>query len=113
MDDGFVIAGLVFGSLHCAAWNFHFPTPTEKLLWRVSSLICAGMLPAYYSVLLYDIHIKWSSVVRMPLPVIEIVLALGYFLAPLFLVVEVFRSLCFLPPSAFIATWSSQVPHVT
>ncbi|KUJ06827.1 uncharacterized protein LY89DRAFT_661410 [Mollisia scopiformis] len=113
MDDGFVIAGLVFGSLHCAAWNFDFPTPVERLLWRICSVITAGTLPLYYGVLLYDIHIKSLAIQRLPLVTIEVVLALGYVMARLFLIVEVFRSLFFLPPSAFITTWSSQAPHVT
>ncbi|CAK5278648.1 unnamed protein product [Mycena citricolor] len=26
--------GLVFGTIHCVAWNSHFPSVAEKLLWR-------------------------------------------------------------------------------
>ncbi|KAF8861684.1 hypothetical protein BDZ45DRAFT_647304 [Acephala macrosclerotiorum] len=113
MDDGFVIAGLVFGSLHCAAWNFAFPTRAEQLLWRISSVVTAGALPLYYSVLLCDIHITWPKFRQLPLSIIEILLALAYLLARLFLMAEVFRSLFYLPPSAFITTWSAQIPHVT
>jgi hypothetical protein len=36
-----------------------------------------------------------------------------YILARLFLIVELFRCLFFLPPSAFVATWVSSVPHVS
>lgn len=113
MDDGFMIAGLIFGSLHCAAWNFTFPTHTEQLLWRICSIITAGTLPLYYGVLLLDIHLAWSRIQRLPLALVEIILALGYLLARIFHMVEVFRSLFFLPPPAFITTWSAQVPHVT
>lgn len=34
-----------------------------------------------------------------------------YILARLFLIVEVFRSLLYLPPGAFIETWSGSFPH--
>jgi hypothetical protein len=36
----------------------------------------------------------------------------SYVVCRLFLVVEVFRCLCFLPPSAYVATWATNVPHV-
>lgn len=35
-----------------------------------------------------------------------------YILARLFLLVEVFRTLCFLPPDAFVDTWSGSFPHI-
>jgi hypothetical protein len=114
MDDGFLVAGFVFGSVHCAAWDFDFPTPTEQLLWRVSSLITAGILPFYYFVLLYDIHVKWPGFIHsLVVPPFEVVLALAYILARFYLIVEIFRSLCFLPPSAFLTTWSTEIPNVS
>jgi hypothetical protein len=36
----------------------------------------------------------------------------GYVVARLFMIVETFRTLFFLPPSAYIATWASNVPHI-
>lgn len=113
MDDGFLVAGLVFGGIHCAAWNFPFPTAVEQLLWRIASLLSAGLLPLFYAVLLYDIHVTEPRWLRLPLPVFQIVFAVGFVLARLFLIVEVFRSLFFLPPSAFVGTWSSHIPHVS
>ncbi|KAK2596001.1 hypothetical protein N8I77_013513 [Diaporthe amygdali] len=43
----YLMAGssLIFGSLHCLAWNFEFPTRVELLCWRVASLMSA-ILPA-------------------------------------------------------------------
>jgi len=35
-----------------------------------------------------------------------------YFIARLFLLVEVFRMLCFLPPDAYISTWAANIPHI-
>jgi hypothetical protein len=112
MDDGVAIGGLVFGALHCAAWNSPFPTPVERLLWRVASVASAGFIPFYYLVLLADIHISRPDFVKKSLLVLEAVVVVGYVLARLTLVVEMFRSLCFLPPEAFRSTWATNIPHV-
>ncbi|KAF7973384.1 hypothetical protein HWV62_15485 [Athelia sp. TMB] len=29
---------MVFGAVHCTAWSYAFPSPTEKALWRASAL---------------------------------------------------------------------------
>lgn len=35
------VSSLVFGGLHCLAWNFEFPTRVELVCWRAASLISA------------------------------------------------------------------------
>ena len=40
------ISSLVFGGLHCLAWNFDFPTDAELVLWRVASLATSA-LPSF------------------------------------------------------------------
>ncbi|KAF4593162.1 hypothetical protein EYR38_008874 [Pleurotus pulmonarius] len=35
-------SGTLLGCIHCIAWNFQFPTTTERLLWIISSLITAA-----------------------------------------------------------------------
>lgn len=37
---------LAYGACHAAAWNTHFPSPVECLLWRISSVVIA-VIPAY------------------------------------------------------------------
>ncbi|RPB06944.1 hypothetical protein P167DRAFT_530476 [Morchella conica CCBAS932] len=37
---------LAYGACHAAAWNTHFPSPVERLLWRISSVVIA-VVPAY------------------------------------------------------------------
>ena len=41
-------ATLLFTAIHVAGWNFSFPTNTEKILWRVSSLILFGVTAAFW-----------------------------------------------------------------
>ncbi|SPQ26511.1 63aeee19-6ec6-4c30-a660-662427c28541 [Thermothielavioides terrestris] len=35
------LSSLVFGGLHCLAWNFEFPTLAERICWRAASLVSA------------------------------------------------------------------------
>lgn len=28
----------VFGAIHCVAWNFHFPTLVESMMWKIASI---------------------------------------------------------------------------
>lgn len=43
---GRIYAGAaLFGSLHIIAWNFHFPAPVERLLWRISATSTASAFP--------------------------------------------------------------------
>ncbi|KAI5837196.1 hypothetical protein DFP73DRAFT_569321 [Morchella snyderi] len=35
---------LLYGACHAVAWNVHFPTAAERMLWRVSSVL-VGVLP--------------------------------------------------------------------
>lgn len=38
------ISSVVFGGMHCIAWNFEFPTRAELVCWRIASL-CSALLP--------------------------------------------------------------------
>ena len=40
------ISSLIFGGLHCLAWNVDFPTDTELVLWRLASL-ATSTLPSF------------------------------------------------------------------
>lgn len=116
---GAVPGGTLFGGLHCLAWNFHFPTPAEALAWKICSVITSG-LPLLFSVPLSTL--MWSRLLRrdskassemtstVSLTFVIVFLVL-YVLARLLLIVEMFRALFFLPPEAFIDTWSGSFPH--
>ena len=41
------ILSFYFG-IHFAAWNFHFPTPVERALWRAAVLIISGLVTLYF-----------------------------------------------------------------
>jgi hypothetical protein len=138
LSVGVLIGGTIFGGLHCLAWNFHFPTPKEALAWRVCSVTVSGLplittavsgfwmnfdakgprSAAYLgpSQLPSEMDMEKDGQVRKTkrrvLGWIVVVLLSLYILARLFLMVEIFRTLFFLPPEAFIDTWSGSFPHL-
>jgi hypothetical protein len=120
---GFVLSSTGFGAIHFAAVKSTFPSHTEWVLWYIASGICTGVSLLLYSalvvsVLYEDIHNRLSGnfdnreSLAFRLFVTYCVVPL-YIIARLFLIVELFRCLFFLPPSAFVATWVSSVPHVS
>jgi hypothetical protein len=116
---GLFLGTTVFGAVHIAAWNFDFPTPVESLMWKITAVLCTTIILVFVCfVLVIDVLFKMelsgmvkfmaglaAGITMLSIPVI-------YVVCRLFLVVEVFRCLCFLPPSAYVATWAANVPHV-
>lgn len=113
MDDGFTIAGVIFGSLHCAAWNFEFPTIAERICWLVASIVTTAAMPLFYLLLLLNERLRRREKPKPqePIYILEATILLAYGLARFYLLVEMFRSSFFLPPSAFVGTWTSYAPH--
>ncbi|KAH6661548.1 hypothetical protein F5X68DRAFT_252919 [Plectosphaerella plurivora] len=98
-----IVGSLIFGGVHLFAWNSAFPTDVEKWLWRVSSLVT--MTSPGITLLLFLKPGYWSGMV--------ILCTAGFLfvLARLFITVEVFRSLYYLPPENYINTWAANIPH--
>ncbi|KAF2676495.1 hypothetical protein K458DRAFT_447503 [Lentithecium fluviatile CBS 122367] len=42
------LATLVFTAIHVAGWNLNFPSRTEQILWRTSSLLLLGITVAFW-----------------------------------------------------------------
>jgi len=49
---GLPVVAAIFGALHCIAWNFHFPSDIEQLLWRIGSLTIT-LIPSVPFVVIY------------------------------------------------------------
>ncbi|KFY27785.1 hypothetical protein V493_03307 [Pseudogymnoascus sp. VKM F-4281 (FW-2241)] len=105
---------LIFGAPHLLAWNFTFPTSAEGILWRTTSIYCSLVGLIFY--ICQETHnivlsLRLSGRVLTLLEDISFgVFLVVYILARLFMIVETFRTLLFLPPSAYIATWTSSAP---
>lgn len=107
---GATLGGTIFGAVHCCGWFFSFPTNLELLLWRIACILttsfpiiifCSGLLLGTITDNRYD----------MPLFLAVLVIVLFYVIARVFIMVEVFRTLFYLPPNAFISTWANNIPQ--
>lgn len=105
-----ILSITLFGGIHVFAWNLNYPTPVERLLWRISALSVAiaptisALLVLLESVTLgsTDTFSKWSVTVLAPL----------YLSSRMYLLAESFRSLYFLPRNGFVATWETNSLHI-
>lgn len=108
-DVAWAISGLLFGAVHCIAWDFQFPSFVECVFWRVSALAQAVLSLTYYAS--QTLYSKFPAYQRFleNRPALLWLIRLGlylqvlaYVVARLFIIVEAFRSLGFLPAEAFL-----------
>lgn len=109
------VVGLFYGGVHLAAWNYHFPTPAEQILWQVSALATAiaastFVLSLCLSVFVTTNNSKWVG------KICGIVFGIGVFpcfVFRVYLIFEAFFALRRLPVGSYdIAEWANMWPHV-
>ncbi|KAF9045088.1 hypothetical protein BJ165DRAFT_1528005 [Panaeolus papilionaceus] len=134
------ICATVFGGMHLIAWSFKFPTPIEKLLWRISATALTALPIIYFtyhvSHRMLDPYRDWIRnrhneesrpfkrftfgvlvwLDRAGLALVwSTLFLLGiplYSLARLYVLVEAFIALRDLTPGVFLAVnWMKFVPH--
>ena len=118
---GIGAGAIIFGCIHLIAWNFAFPTNTEQLLWRTAAIITAAtaLLVIAVSNIVNSKLLKEVSNAALFGPtgfkygwlLLELI-AIPYVAARLYILVEIFRTLYFLPPTAYVATWTTDVPYI-
>lgn len=110
---GAVFGGVLFGSLHCLAWNSQFPTEVEAQVWKICSVLTASLptcaiLPAIVWQETHPLNALTTThsrrMLRFSSGLVLSIILIAYTLARLFLMVESLRSLLYLPPEAFIET---------
>ncbi|KAK0492436.1 hypothetical protein EDD18DRAFT_460379 [Armillaria luteobubalina] len=120
--------GSLFGALHCVAWSFSFPSHTEMVLWRFSSLamLTGGIFAAGYPLVMVVInergaierwHLSRSCIQYEPMRSISGVLfslsIVAYIIARIILIVLTFIQLRSLPSLAFrTVQWTTYIPHI-
>ncbi|KAF1357602.1 hypothetical protein EJ07DRAFT_167513 [Lizonia empirigonia] len=130
-------ATLLFSGIHVAGWNFDFPTATERILWRVSSLLLFGITAAFW---LFETMASWTRLGRedlekhearlrrkgtltvarkmteLPLPwefATITPLAIVYGIERVYLIGEAFAELRNISATAYVnVEWTNFIPHV-
>ncbi|PPQ83650.1 hypothetical protein CVT25_006256 [Psilocybe cyanescens] len=123
--------GAVFGAIHCAGWNFMFPSRAEMLIWRISSafifaypsivglivLIIIGCFKALYRFpgdSLRNKKLRSMTIAIDSFIVDNLFKCLPiYLLVRIMLLVEAFIALRDLPQGAFVQVqWTRFLPHI-
>ena len=115
-DSIVLVVGVCFGAIHCVAWHFSFPTHTELLMWRITSIalttlpICIPLIFGLAGLLGGLLELDDSAdIVFCTAPVIGIL----YIFARVITLVLAFVSLRDLPPGAYETVhWTTFIPHV-
>lgn len=132
--SGGLIAALVicmfYGAAHCSAWNFIFPSPTERLLWRIACIdTVAGVISllSLFSIAVYLHEHDSKSLIKAFFTVeagmmswfYRMVITFGILNVPLFvlsrmyIIVETFLSLRHVQKGVYkTVEWAEYIPHI-
>ncbi|KAJ3719162.1 hypothetical protein C8R42DRAFT_609486 [Lentinula raphanica] len=103
---------MVFGAIHCAAWNFYFPTEAEQTLWRICAAVTTSipLLIICYDYLGYTIE---DTRIELPVEFALSFVILFYIFARWVLIVQAFIALRRLPSTAYeTVEWVNLLPHI-
>ncbi|KAJ7366325.1 hypothetical protein DFH08DRAFT_1003099 [Mycena albidolilacea] len=115
------LVGTVFGAIHCAAWNAHFPSADEMLIWRSCSLVVVatpfGVALLFVSAALgskiFGAHSIHGKVLGSLGDFVFYIIVVAYIGARLLPILLSFTTLRALPPDAFVdANWSMYISHL-
>ncbi|KAI0059679.1 hypothetical protein BV25DRAFT_1828651 [Artomyces pyxidatus] len=107
-------AAMVFGAVHCAAWNYDFPSRAEQHLWRISSIGIIALPGAMLLVILaLWVLEKYEDVLPYIAMSVFFLSSPMYIAARVLLLVLSFTTLRSLPPEAYRAVqWTLLIPHL-
>lgn len=103
---------LAFTAPHLIGWNFHFPTRMERQVWRVASMLCAGLPIMIIGLAWYETgHMLKRQ--KTPWSRLFMFFASAYILVRAYLLFEVFVGLRSVPADVYTAVnWSAYIPHI-
>ncbi|KAI0062764.1 hypothetical protein BV25DRAFT_1915890 [Artomyces pyxidatus] len=116
-------AAMVFGAVHCAAWDYVFPSGAERFMWRLSSISIIAVPGVLLVALLAwlptemgrpDWRRRKGKVILILMSVVTVLSGLVYVAARILLITLSFTTLRSLPYVAYESIqWTLFVPHFT
>lgn len=106
--------GTLFGAVHCLAWDSPFPTPEERLTWRICAALTTGLPP----IISRGVYLggKRDDDADPPnrLILLSFVLFAGlYSIGRITLIILAFTALRALPADVYqTIDWTNYIPHV-
>ncbi|OCK79021.1 hypothetical protein K432DRAFT_300724 [Lepidopterella palustris CBS 459.81] len=101
-ESAAVLGGVLFGALYSIAWSFPFPSRVEMILWRVAT-VAVAVGPVVYNIANVVFTMAFQGNPKNKRHAAGLyTIAVIYLLGRIFLIVEMFRTLFFLPPRAFV-----------
>jgi hypothetical protein len=114
----FYLTATMFSAFHIGAWNWEFPTPTIRMIWRSFALAATGACPLvimniFGQVLVYIVsEFVWTLYVCFA-AVFFFFLGVTYVVARLGLIVLIFYCFCSMPAGVYETVhWTDFLPHV-
>ncbi|KAF1955042.1 hypothetical protein CC80DRAFT_416530 [Byssothecium circinans] len=108
---------ILFGLLHYLASKFTFPTLVEDSLWTASCFVTFLAPVVCFLATFANNPNKWLASLKLDRSddgtfnwQLIVSFAVPFVFARLFLLVELFRTLYFLPPEVYTSTWGANVP---
>ena len=94
---------------HFSTWSYRFPSSVEAIIWKVAAGVVTGYPLVVHVLLRFGVKFgAWKNNSRWYF--ICVIVAAPYLLARIYLIVEMFRSLYFLPAGAFRTRWANDAP---
>jgi hypothetical protein len=111
---GGILVSTVFGGIHCIGWSFDFPSHTEQLLWRISSISITGIPLGMVVLATINIARGYGHInIEVLLNILAVLLSLLYIVSRVLLLAMSLTTLRSLPSSAFqTVEWTTFLPHV-
>jgi hypothetical protein len=107
-----MIVAMLFGGIHCAGWNFPFPSHAELIIWRVSSLTIV-IVPCTFVPPIVLVFMGKDATLIQVYGLVPFFGIAAYVLARFALFVEALISLRHLPPGAYTEVkWTALLLHM-
>lgn len=103
---------ILFGGLHCLAWNFAFPSRVEQVMWRIGSTLLTSLPAICICSLAIDSLVTERQYGTQTEMILWYTVFLVYFIARLTIIGIAFSCLRSMPADVYQTTWSKYIPNI-